>query len=133
LLDATRDDEPLAQDMVNIWSHGSPLAHKPSNPGPGFWVIGENLRLMQRIKPGVMHRDFVACNNYQNGTAAAQAVTCPALVVVGKKDMMTVAKAGRAVASAIKGARLVETDAGHALMAEAPDAVLEALVGFLKP
>jgi pimeloyl-ACP methyl ester carboxylesterase len=37
LLDATRTNEPLAQDMVNIWSH-SAYAHYPSNPGPGFWV-----------------------------------------------------------------------------------------------
>ena len=35
LLEATRDDEPLAQDMVNIWSH-STYSAKPSNPGPGF-------------------------------------------------------------------------------------------------
>jgi pimeloyl-ACP methyl ester carboxylesterase len=40
LLAATRDDEPLAQDMVNIWSH-SAYAHYPSNPGPGVWVLGE--------------------------------------------------------------------------------------------
>jgi pimeloyl-ACP methyl ester carboxylesterase len=131
LLDATRDDEALAQDMVNIWSHASPVAHKPSNPGPGFWVIGSNTRLMQRIAPGVMHRDFAACNAYQNGTAAAASVSCPAMVMVGKRDMMTVAKAGRAVAAAIKGATLVEADAGHALMAEAPDAVLDALLAFL--
>src|SRR5262245_25125118 len=39
LLDATKNDEPLAQDMVNIWSHAA-YAHYPSNPGPGFWVIG---------------------------------------------------------------------------------------------
>ena len=61
-----RSNEPLAQDMVNIWSH-SAYAHYPSNPGPGFWVIGENLRLMQRQKPGVMHVDFAACNDYANG------------------------------------------------------------------
>src|SRR5450759_3161087 len=35
LLQATKDDEPRAQDMVNIWSH-SAYAHYPNNPGPGF-------------------------------------------------------------------------------------------------
>src|SRR5690349_6209565 len=38
LLHATQHDEPLAQDMVNIWSHLA-YAQYPSNPGPGFWVI----------------------------------------------------------------------------------------------
>ena len=59
LLEATRSNEPLAQDMVNIWSHAA-YAHYPSNPRPGFWVIGENLKLIQRQKPGVMRVDFAA-------------------------------------------------------------------------
>ncbi|MDP2640130.1 MAG: alpha/beta fold hydrolase, partial [Betaproteobacteria bacterium] len=50
LLEATKNDEPRAQDMVNIWSHCA-YAQYPNCPGPGFWVIGENLRLMQRQKP----------------------------------------------------------------------------------
>ena len=83
LLAATRDDEPLAQDMVNIWSH-SAYAHYPSNPGPGFWVMGENLRLMQRQTPGVMHVDFAACNAYaqrprgRRGRSRAPRCSCSA-------------------------------------------------------
>jgi pimeloyl-ACP methyl ester carboxylesterase len=131
LLAATRDDEPLAQDMVNIWSH-SAYAHYPSNPGPGFWVIGENLRLMQRQKPGVMHVDFKACNDYAAGAERAAQVACPALFVLGRRDVMTPARSGRELAKAVKGARVVEVGAsGHALMAEKPDEVLEALVAFL--
>jgi len=131
LLAATRDDEPRAQDMVNIWSH-SAYAHYPSNPGPGFWVIGENLRLMQRQKPGVMHVDFKACNDYAAGAERAAQVACPALFVLGRRDVMTPARSGRELAKAVKEARVVEVGAsGHALMAEKPDDVLEALVAFL--
>lgn len=131
LLAATRDDEPLAQDMVNIWSH-SAIAHFPGNPGPGFWLIGENLRLMQRQKPGVMHVDFAACNAYANGFAAAERVRCPALVVAGRKDMMTPPRAAKELASKLPNARTVDiAGSGHALMAEKPDDVLEALRGFL--
>ena len=131
LLDATRNDEPLAQDMVNIWSH-SAYAHYPSNPGPGFWVMGENLRLMQRQKPGVMHVDFAACNAYAAGMERCAQVTCPALLVLGKRDVMTPARSGRELAKAIKGARVVEVaGGGHALMAEKPDEVLDALIPFL--
>ena len=131
LLDATRDDEPLAQDMVNLWSHSS-YAQYPSNPGPGFWVMGENLRLMQRQKPGVMHVDFAACNSYANGAAAAAQVTCPVLLVLGKRDIMTPPRATRELTAALKDKRVVEiAGSGHALMAEKPDELLDALAAFV--
>jgi pimeloyl-ACP methyl ester carboxylesterase len=131
LLTATRDDEPLAQDLVNLWSHSS-YAHYPSNPGPGFWVMGENLRLMQRQKPGVMHVDFAACNNYANGAVAAAQVSCPVLLVLGKRDVMTPPRATKELVGALKDRRVVEiAGSGHALMAEKPDEVLDALAGFV--
>ncbi len=131
LLTATRDDEPAAQDMVNIWSH-SAYAHYPSNPGPGFWVIGENLRLMQRQKPGVMHVDFAACNAYQNGAVASAQVRCPALLILGKRDIMTPPRAAKEIVQALPDKRIVEiAGSGHALMAEKPDEVLDALKAFV--
>jgi pimeloyl-ACP methyl ester carboxylesterase len=131
LLAATRDDEPLAQDMVNVWSH-SAYAHYPSNPGPGFWVMGENLRLMQRQMPGVMHVDFRACNAYGNGLAAAARVACPVLLLIGRRDVMTPPRATRELVQALKRAQGVEVDgSGHALMAEKPNDVLDALRGWL--
>ncbi len=132
LLAATRDDEPIAQDMVNIWSHLA-YAQYPNNPGPGFWVIGENLRLMQRQKPGVMHVDFSACNAYAGGTEAASKVQCPALFLIARRDSMTPARSAQAFAQTVKGARMVMIEgSGHNMMGEKPDEVLDALVGFLK-
>ncbi len=131
LLNATHDDEPLAQDMVNIWSH-STYAAKPSNPGPGFWTLGGNLRLMQRIKPGVMHSDFNACNAYIQGLARAAQVICPTLLLLGEHDIMTMPRAARELTATIKHARRVLIpDCGHTLMAEQPDTVLEELARFL--
>ena len=131
LLNATRDDEPLAQDMVNIWSHAA-YAQYPSNPGPGFWVMGENLRLMQRQKPGVMHTDFKACNDYANGLAAAARVKAPVLILAGRRDMMTPPRAAKELAAALADKRLVEIPGGgHALMAEKPDEVLDAIRAFV--
>jgi pimeloyl-ACP methyl ester carboxylesterase len=131
LLDATRDDEPLAQSMVNVWSHAA-LAHYPSNPGPGFWLHGEGLRLMARQKPGVMHRDFSACNAYTAGAERAAEVRCPALFLLGDRDVMTPRRSGAALAKAVPGAlSVVIPGAGHALMAEKPDEVLDAMRAFL--
>jgi len=132
LLDATKNNEPLAQDMVNIWSHLA-YAQYPNNPGPGFWVIGENLRLMQRQKPGVMHVDFVACNAYAGGAEAAAKVRCPVLFVLARRDAMTPLRAAQDFAKSVKGAQVVVIDgSGHNMMGEKPDDVLDALQAFLK-
>ena len=131
LLTATRGDEPLAQSMVNLWSH-STYAAKPSNPGPGFWIIGSNLRLMQRIKPGAMHADFNACNAYARGLERAAAITCPALLVLGADDVMAQPRNARELQAALKHGRTVQVaSCGHSVMAEHPDAVLDALKSFL--
>ncbi len=132
LLQATKNNEPLAQDMVNIWSH-SAYAQYPNNPGPGFWLIGENLRLMQRQKPGVMQVDFAACNAYAGGAEAAAMVHCPALFLLARRDSMTPVRAARDFARSIKGAQVSVIDgSGHNMMGEKPDEVLDVLLAFLK-
>ena len=132
LLEATKSKESDAHAMINAWSH-SACAHYPSNPGPGFWVIGGNLRLMQRQKPGVLHADFAACDGYKAGFERAAQVKCPALFLLGARDAMTPARAGRDLARAVPNSTVVALDsAGHNLMGEKPDEVLDALVEFLR-
>jgi len=133
LLDAARDDEPRAFDMINQWSH-SGVSHRPGNPGPGFSVFVGNLRLMQRQAPGVLLNDFNACNVYGAGAQRAAALGCPALFVLGERDMMTPPKAARGLIDAIAQHEVVVVPrCGHASMAERPDAVLAALKAFFAP
>jgi pimeloyl-ACP methyl ester carboxylesterase len=130
LLAATRDDEATAQTMVNLWSH-SALAHFPGSPGPGFWVQGVNRRLMQRQKPGVMHVDFSACNAYTNGLVACAGIKCPVLLVLGKRDVMTPPRFAKEIIKVLIDKRVVEIEgAGHAIMAEKPDELLDAIRSF---
>ena len=133
LLATARDDEPRAIDMVNAWSHSS-IAHKPSAPAPGFYVMNGSRRLMQRmsaINPErLFFTDFSACNNYANGELAATSVTCPTLFVFGAKDIMTPPRSTRLLTTTIAHGKVVIVDAGHQLMLEAPDAVLNALLAF---
>lgn len=133
LLDTARDNEPAAIDMVNIFSHSS-IAQKPSCPGPGFYTMNGARRLMQRmsaINPEqLFYTDFYACNAYANGEQAAAAVRCPTLFIFGNNDMMTPPRSTRLLTGAIAHARTVTVDAGHSLMQEQPDAVLEALFRF---
>ena len=133
LLDTARDDEPRAIDMVAIWSH-STLAPRPSSPGPGFSTMGGARRLMQRMSARnpaqLFHTDFSACNAYANGDAAAASLTCPVLFIFGTLDMMTPARSTKRLTAAIAHGKIVHVEAGHSLMQEQPDTVLDALVAF---
>lgn len=133
LLDTSKNNEQAAIDMVNIFSH-STMAQKPSCPGPGFYTMGGARRLMQRmsaINPEqLFYTDFFACNAYANGQVAAEAARCPVLFLFGSKDMMTPARSTKTLTTAIPHGKVVQVDAGHSLMAEQPDAVLDALFAF---
>ncbi len=131
LLGAAQNAEGKAIAMINAWSH-SPRATMGGYAVPGIWHLGASRRLMERQKPGVLHNDLAACNAYANGFAAAAALTCPALVISGSRDQMTHPRAAAKLAAAIPGSRSVVIEgAGHALMAERPDAVLDALRSFI--
>jgi len=136
LLDAALHREPEAIAMVNQWSISS-LASKPSSPGPGAWMHGGSQRLMERVAARnpdvrVFHNDFSACNGYAHGEEAAAGVTCPALFVVGSKDMMTSPKAAQALAGKMRQASIVTVPSGHAMMGEKPDEILDALAAFAR-
>jgi pimeloyl-ACP methyl ester carboxylesterase len=138
LLNATREAPADAMDMINVWSHSASIEgfdRKPSSPAPGFSTVWQNLRLMQRIAwrngAEVLATDFAACNGYAGGLAAAAALTCPALFVLGAADAMTPPRAAKALIDACRAAQVVTLPgAGHALMSEQPDGVRTAIAGF---
>jgi len=138
LLAATRDDPAAAMDMINVWSHSpalAPFAARPGCPGPGFSIVWQNLRLMQRIAAvngaDVLPTDFDACNAYDGAIDAARALQCPALFVLGDRDQMTPPKAARTLIDACAQPQVVTLAAtGHAMMAENPDGVRRALASF---
>ncbi len=128
LLDVSRDDPLQAIDRVVSYSH-STLAAKPSYPGPGSWLRGGSralMRLVQSRQPGLFRHDFSLCDRYANGMPAAAKVQCPASLIVGKADQMTVPKQAREMAQALR-ATVHSVNAGHSIMAEAPEQVLAAL------
>jgi pimeloyl-ACP methyl ester carboxylesterase len=85
-------------------------------------------RLLEASRSGVLYADLAACNAYDGALVAAAKVSVPATVVIGERDMMTPARAGRALAEALKGSRtVVLKGAGHMMMAERPDELLAAM------
>ena len=130
LLTTARDAPLKAIDSVNAFSH-SGLGAKPSFPGPGSWLHGGGRALMRRVQAGqtavnLFHHDFSVCDQYAGGLQAAAKVACPVDFIIGERDQMTMPKHSREIAQASR-ARVHAVPAGHALMAEAPDAVLAAL------
>jgi pimeloyl-ACP methyl ester carboxylesterase len=132
LLAATREAPDVALDMINVWSHSPSIAgfdRKPSNPGPGFSNVWQNLRLMQRIQRrngnSVLPTDFIACNRYATGLETAAALQCPVLFVLGSSDAMTPPRAAKAMIVTLP-------HAGHALMSEDPDGVRAAIADFAR-
>ena len=139
LLAATRDEPATAMQMINVWSHSAsiaPFAPRPGTPGPGFNIVWQNLRLMERIArtngPGVLPTDFAACNAYAGGLDAARALRCPVLVVSGAADQMTPPRAAQALIEACAEREVVVLPAtGHAMMSENPEGVRRALAAFV--
>ncbi|WP_153075145.1 alpha/beta fold hydrolase [Paraburkholderia bonniea] len=134
LLDTALNAEAQAIAMVNQWSH-STLAARPSGPGPGVWLHGMNQRLMERViangEPHLFHTDLNACHTYADGLTRAAQVRCPVRLITGRHDLMTPPRLTLRLAEAFSQANVsvdtVMLEAGHAVMAEQPDATLDAL------
>jgi pimeloyl-ACP methyl ester carboxylesterase len=129
LLKAAEANDQAAIDMVSIWGLGFG-AELGGSLAPGLWMHGGAQRVLQACAPGVLFSDLSACNGYADALAAAAKITIPTTLVLGERDMMTPAKAGKTLAAAIPNARtVVLRGAGHMLMSERPDELLAALRG----
>jgi pimeloyl-ACP methyl ester carboxylesterase len=90
------------------------------------------MRLLERTNPGVLSVDLAACNAYTGALNAAASVRCPSLAIVGARDIMAPPKSAQALIGALRDTLVVELpDCGHSMMAEQPDAVLDALRAFV--
>ncbi|WP_431262264.1 alpha/beta fold hydrolase [Roseateles chitinivorans] len=138
LLSTSRERPRAAMAMVNAFSH-STMAGKPSYPGPGAWMHGGNLALMARMQDGyadhgnLFEHDFLVCDRYQGAPEAVAKVTAAGIrteMILGAKDAMTPPKAAKPLAEML-GARVQTLPAGHSLMTEAPEGMLNALKAAL--
>lgn len=138
LLSTARERPRDAMAMVNAFSH-STTASKPAYPGPGAWLHGGNLALMERMQDGyaasgnLFEHDFLVCDRYQGAPEAAAKVTATPVqchLILGAKDAMTPPKAAKQLAELLR-AQVQTLPAGHSLMTEAPEGILNALKAAL--
>jgi pimeloyl-ACP methyl ester carboxylesterase len=127
LLKAAEANDHSAVDMVSIWGLGF-QAELGGSLAPGLWMHSGAQRVLEQCRRGVLFNDLSACNAYQGALAAAAQIKIPATLILGERDMMTPAKAGKTLAAALPNSRtIVLAGAGHMMMAERPDELLAAL------
>ncbi len=134
LLEAAKHAPDEAFNMLTLWGH-APATQLGRSPIPGTWLPGSYRRLLQHTQRGtidVLPADLGACHAYTVDEARLAQLAVPTHVVAGTRDMMTPAKAGRALAQKIAGAKFILLEgAGHAMMQEAPALVTDALKTLL--
>jgi len=127
LLAAAQSNDHLAIDLITGWGF-SPASQMGGNRVPGIWMTGGGTRLLERIPDGVLANDLAACDIYDDAPAMARKVTCPTLVLLGSRDLMTPQKGGHALAAEFADARTVVLDeCGHMMLVERPNETLDAL------
>ena len=128
LLGQAKENNHSAIEMLNYWGL-SKSAQLGGNATPGNWMLGAGIRLMEKAAPGVIYQDLNACNEYREGLEDAAKVQCPALLILGERDMLTPVRSVKNVAQAIElSETVVLPGSGHALLVERPDPVLDQLI-----
>lgn len=130
LLTQAGQDPAAAMALVAKWSHSAQGGQVLTPDGRP--LREHTLALMQAEAAELLAIDLGACDAYRDGETAAAAVRCPTLLICGGADKMTPAASALAFAGRFTAARCeVLPEMGHALMAEAPYAVADALRDFV--
>jgi pimeloyl-ACP methyl ester carboxylesterase len=127
LLERARANDAEAAAMVMKWS-----LRQPGFGRPKPWVAQIRRAFVESAESGVLAQDLTACEAYENAVDVAAAVRCPALLILGERDLMTKPAAAQPLAAALEDARIVMIeDAGHMLPLENTADVNDAITLFL--
>jgi pimeloyl-ACP methyl ester carboxylesterase len=77
--------------------------------------------------------DLRGCNNYKNGSKAAETINCPTLCMLGDKDKMVPLEKGKKMATKIKNSELsVIKECGHMILFEKAFEMREIVKKFIE-
>ena len=125
LMAAAREDLPKAAALISRWGHGAKAR------ADGRAELGR--RRLESSAPGVLASDLAACAEYGGPSMPLSRIGCPTVVIAGAEDRMTPPEKSRVLARALPRAEFIEIpEAGHMLMAEAPDAIANVLARIAK-
>jgi len=130
LLNAAKENDPKAFELIVAWSHAS--ASRSDGHSVPEGLTGAARRLLESERERVLYTDLNACNEYTDAQQNFAKLTVPVTVIAAAEDKMTPAKAVRELAAGLESANLVVIrNAGHNMMLERPnefnDAVREPL------
>jgi pimeloyl-ACP methyl ester carboxylesterase len=123
ILEGIRSDFPATVRTIADWVHDKNVPEQL-----------KRLYVQRTLEndPEVMYGDFYACDQFDRRADVGRIET-PALVVCGSNDVMTPPKFSESLAQSLPHARLaLIPNAGHMVALEAPEAVTEAMVDFLR-
>jgi pimeloyl-ACP methyl ester carboxylesterase len=122
ILDGLQQDPEAAVRLISEWAFG------PETPAE---MARLGRRQMQAIPPDIIRGDFVACDTFDVMHQADQ-VAVPAVIVCGTQDYLTPPKYSVYLRDHLQSATLQLVEgAGHMVMVERPEAVVQALTAFL--
>lgn len=118
LLQQAKDDPRAAASLIAKW--GCDRDHPQAEA-----VRQTVLNQMVQTAPACLYADLAACNTF----ALADLPAKPALVITASRDKMTPPAAGMVLAEKL-GAKSLQIEGGHMMMAEQAGAIAKALVEF---
>ena len=122
ILDSIRQDSDRAVRLI---------CEKAYRPDAAPEVLRTSQRQMSAIPSEVLYGDFVACDRF-DAVSRLAAIQVPVLVLCGTRDQLTPPRFSTYLRDHIGGAQLHMIEgAGHMPMIEQPEAVAQALRGFL--
>lgn len=130
---------PVNKDLIDLASNGDidavKLMMKWSYEGSKKFIGGnpiEKIIQSPRDISEILAVDLIACDNYSNGSNAAKAINCPALLVFGELDKMVNLENGKKFSNLVKNSTTnVINGSGHMIMIEKAFEMREKILEFL--
>lgn len=130
LLEAAAADDHLAFELMTSWGLARP-SHTGGHPSPGLWMSGATVRLFERCGPGVLSNDLEACRRY-DAAPLASSIEAPTLFLLGALDLMVPPRGATRLEHVVPASTtVVVPNAGHMIVFEHPDVVIDELALFL--
>ncbi len=131
---------PVNKDLIDLASNSDSdavkLMMKWGYEGSKKFIGGNPIeRIIQspRDISEILAVDLIACNNYANGSKAAQSISCPIMLVFGELDKMVNLEAGKKFAKLVKNSTThIIPGCGHMIMIEKAFEMREKILEFLK-
>lgn len=120
-----------AIELIMSWGLG-PSAQLGRHPVPGMALRAAGTRLMESVDAPALASDLRTSAGYENALTAAATVKCPTLLILGERDQMTPPQNAAPLAEALSDATTATIlDAGHMMMLEKPNSVIDETLRFL--